>query len=184
MRTIGAIVLGGLLAVSVALAAPAPVHILVPGRGEVALLVPSGWGQSRDSGAPGGAPTLSLAPQSGPTFSVMVTVFPAGVHEGAIDPTPIRAFVGEAAKEAQSQAVEKKLLVLELKGSGGRGFYFTATDRAPAPGEWKYLTQGAIGIGSAMLVFTILTNDGQEAVSAAALDMVRRARFQLPATSI
>ncbi len=182
MRTIAAIVLGH-LAVGVALAAPAPVHIVVSGRGEIALLVPSGWAQSRDSGAPGGVPTLSLAPQSGPTFSVMVTVFPAGEHEGAMDPTPIRAFVGEAAKEAQSQAVEKKLLVRELPDSGGRGFYITATDRAPAPGEWKYLTQGAVGIGGAMLVFTILTNDGQEAVSAAALDMVRRARFQLPATS-
>jgi hypothetical protein len=27
----------------------------------------------------------------------------------------------------------------ELKGTEGRGIYFSATDRAPDPGEYKYL---------------------------------------------
>jgi hypothetical protein len=71
--------------------------------------------------------------------------------------------------------VEGVLPLQEIKGVDGRGFYFTATDRAPKPGEAKYLTQGIIRVGEISLAFTVLTNDGQEAVVRAALEMLRTA---------
>jgi hypothetical protein len=33
-----------------------------------------------------------------------------------------------------------------LKGDQARGYYFRATDRAPGPGEYKYLYQGKSGL--------------------------------------
>jgi hypothetical protein len=71
--------------------------------------------------------------------------------------------------------VEKSLPLKALTGPSGSGYYFVATDRAPALGEWKYLTQGIIRVDDIVLAFTILTNDGQEATVTAALGMLRHA---------
>jgi hypothetical protein len=81
----------------------------------------------------------------------------------------------ELAHEATSQSVERVLPIQEIKGVDGRGFYFAATDRAPKPGEYKYLTQGMIRVGEIALAFTILTNDGEESVVQAALKILRTA---------
>jgi hypothetical protein len=62
---------------------------------------------------------------------------------------------------------------------------------SPVPGEcmdstngparrrilWKYLTQGMINIDGAPFAFTILTNDGQEAIAKAALELIRNASY-------
>ncbi len=45
-------------------------------------------------------------------------------------------------------------------GANGVGFYFTATDRDPAAGEFKFMTQGALQVGTLTLWFTILTERG------------------------
>lgn len=87
----------------------------------------------------------------------------------------IHSIVTSAAKDAESQSVERSLAVQNLVGASGRGYYFRATDRAPKLGEWKYLTQGIIRTGAIALAFTILTNDGQAPVEKAALEMIRLA---------
>ncbi|HKZ69691.1 MAG TPA: hypothetical protein VJ020_06410, partial [Anaerolineales bacterium] len=78
----------------------------------------------------------------------------------------------------QSQVVEKKIERRELKGPAARGYYFSATDRAPKPGEHKYLTQGIVLMDDLIVAFTIFTNDGQERVVAAALEAIRSAVHQ------
>jgi hypothetical protein len=55
------------------------------------------------------------------------------------------------------------------------GFYFAATDRAPKPDEYKFLTQGVVRVGELSVTFTILTNDGQDAVVKQALDALKGA---------
>ncbi|HEY7676568.1 MAG TPA: hypothetical protein VIG69_05830, partial [Candidatus Methylomirabilis sp.] len=66
--------------------------------------------------------------------------------------------------------------VRELQGVAARGYYFSATDRAPKPGEYKFMTQGMLRVGSLLVTFTILTNDGQGNIVADALAMLRSAR--------
>jgi hypothetical protein len=60
----------------------------------------------------------------------------------------------------------------ELIGADVRGFYFLATDRAPKPEEWKYLTQRMVNITGSPF---ILTNDGQEAIAKTAFELIRTA---------
>jgi hypothetical protein len=91
------------------------------------------------------------------------------------DDNRLRAIVTSAARNALAKSVEMTIPVHDLTGPSVHGFYIFATDRAPAPGEWKYLTQGMINIDGAPFAFTILTNDGQEAVAKAALEMIRSA---------
>ena len=67
------------------------------------------------------------------------------------------------------------LIVKELSGPACHGYYFSATDKAPKSGEYAYMTQGIARTGDILIAFTVLTNDGQEAVVKAALDMLRGA---------
>jgi hypothetical protein len=157
-------------------AAAASQNFLLPGHGTLLLNVPEGWKASLKQPAGGLPPTIGLGSQSGAPFVVLITaVWGASLAAGVIDDTKIHSTVATAAKSAETQSVEGSLPLQNLAGSSGRGYYFRATDRAPAPGEWKYLTQGMIRTGAIALTFTILTNDGQTATEKAALEVIRLA---------
>jgi DsbC/DsbD-like thiol-disulfide interchange protein len=150
----------------------------LPGHGALQLSLPEGWkGEARQPGG-GLPPTITLAPKAGPPFQVLIT--PIWPMQGSIatDDKSLRKGVEGAAAEAQPQAVEPKLTVKALGGASGHGFYFTATDRAPKPGEFKYLAQGMILVGDITLAFTVLTNDGQSEVVSSALQLLTVARHQ------
>jgi hypothetical protein len=71
--------------------------------------------------------------------------------------------------------VETNIGVIEFAGSSGPGFYFSVTDRAPKPDEYKFMTQGMLKVSDLVMTFTILTNDGQEQIARDALAMLRSA---------
>jgi hypothetical protein len=155
-------------------AAAASQNFVLPGHGTLLLKVPEGWKSSVKQPQGGLPPTIGFGAQTGGPFIVLITaVWGASPGGGAPDDTKLRSTVVSAAKSAEPQSVEGSLPLQSLVGASGRGYYFRATDRAPKPGEWKYLTQGMIRTGEIALTFTILTNDGQAAVEKAAVDMIR-----------
>jgi len=158
------------------LAAAAPQSFVLPSHGTLLLNVPEGWTSSLKQPEGGLPPTISFGPQSGASFVVLVTVVGGGpAGGGAQDDAKIKSMVASAAKSAEAQSVEGSLALQSLVGAAGRGYYFRATDRAPKPGEWKYLAQGMLPTGGVTLAFTILTNDGQAPIEKAALEMIRLA---------
>lgn len=122
-------------------------------------------------------PTITLAPAKGESFQVLITPLWA-VRPGIVVPGPeeIRKMVNKAADEAKSQAIEQVIPLKEITGTSGIGYYFSATDRAPKPGEFKYLTQGILRVGELALIFTVLTNDGGEMALANAMEMLKGAK--------
>jgi hypothetical protein len=168
-----------LLAVCPLLAlAASPNHIALPGGAELWLTIPATWNQKFESPDKNTPPSVWLTARQGPTFNVLITPLTGTPVSAAItDENKLRAIVTSAARSALSQSVEMTIPVHDLTGPEAHGFYFFATDRAPKPGEWKYLTQGMINIDGAPFAFTILTNDGQEAIAKAALDLIRSASY-------
>jgi len=158
-----------------ALAASTPQHFKLPGHGTLILNVPDSW-RSDEKQSEAGPPTIGFGAKRGAPFVVLITAV-WGMTPGAVvpDDAKIRATVAAAAKSAESQSVEGTLLIQDFQGTSGHGYYFKATDKAPPPGEFKYLTQGMIRTGAVALTFTILTNDGQEGVAKAALELIRGA---------
>jgi hypothetical protein len=151
-------------------------HIALPGGDELWLTIPAAWNQKFDSPEKNTPPGVWLTPRQGPSFNVLITPLSGTAAGGAMsDENKLRAIVTSAARNALSQSVEMTIPVQNLTGPHVHGFYIFATDRAPKPGEWKYLTQGMINIDGAPFAFTILTNDGQEAVAKAAMDLIRDA---------
>jgi hypothetical protein len=143
-------------------------------HGELVLELPAAWKHEMED-TQEGLPTLRLTPSSGAPFEILVTPMQSGLDEPSARSAAMREFVESAATDAQAQAVEERLEVRELKAASGTGYYFAATDRAPKPGEYKYMTQGMIPVGELVVGFTILTNDGQASVVEDAMASIKRA---------
>jgi hypothetical protein len=121
---------------------------------------------------PGWPPTIVFAPQEREQFQVQIT--PMWVNRGAIK--GLLEIVVNAAEEAK-QAVEPSLPIMEMRGDSGIGYYFSATDRAPKPNDFTYMTKGIFQIGDLAAFFTILSNDDAEIIASAALQMLKGARY-------
>jgi hypothetical protein len=148
----------------------------IPGHGELALPVPEAWTYEILKPPDDLPPTITFSPASGAPFKVVVTAG-GGAEPGeqALDTGTIRQQVESAAESATFQAIEKSIKVQELAGPALSGFYFSATDKAPKAGEYRCVTQGIARVGEIVLAFTILSNDGQEAIVRTALEMLRGA---------
>lgn len=151
----------------------ADVRIPIPGGETLVLPMPAGWKHAMQRGP---MPTVSLS-ADGAVFQVLVSalVRPDG-SMAAADVQSLRRQVDSGVQNALPQAVEKSLPLQELRGGQVQGSYFSATDRAPKPGEFKYMTQGAMSVAGLPVAFTILSNGAPEVSVEPALRMLQSAR--------
>jgi hypothetical protein len=153
----------------------------LPAHGSLQLNVPGAWADEVRQPPGGIPPTIVFRARSGQPFEVLVSpIWRARPDVPEATKETIRASVQSAADEAKADAVEQTIPILELAGAKGPGYYFSATDKAPKPGEYKYLTQGMVKLSDLTLTFTILTNDGQQQVVKDALEMVKSAAHLRP----
>jgi hypothetical protein len=146
----------------------------LPGHGIFQMKVPASWKDEVKQPANDLPPTITLRPASGDQFQVIITPFWKTSEDApALNDYSARRMVQRAADAAQPNAVEKNLKIIEVQGSSGHGYYFSATDKAPEPGSYKFLTQGILRVGELAVAFTILTKDGQKEVDSAALTMLQ-----------
>ena len=173
-----------LLAAHAAASASSPHVFELPGHGALALLMPEGWAAKVRQPPNRLPPTIIMRPLADAAGELIVTVvWPVGSAVRIPDEVQLHSEVGEAAKHAALQSVERILPIREITGADGRGFYFAATDRAPKPGEYKYLKQGILRVGAIALAFTVLTNEGEDAVVRSALEVLRTAAHR-PSTAV
>ena len=154
----------------------------LPDNSKLELSIPAGWKDEvkttqGSKASQGSAPsTVALTPSEGAPFEVHVTPV-ARQQQGASADTAIkmRHSVQQGADKVKPTAMEQYLPVEQLSGAPGPGYYFSATDREPKPGEFKHLTQGMLLVGDVVVAFSILTNDAQEKVRDQALAMLKSA---------
>ena len=149
----------------------------LPNLDTLELTLPAGWVEAvEEVPASEQALTIEFAPVEGPDFRTFVTPQWSETGELAVmDADALRGDVQQAADRIRTQAVEKNIEIRRLQGQSGVGFYFSATDRVQAPGEYRFMTQGALQAGDLVLWFTILTNEGQETVVNEGLAMLQSA---------
>ena len=113
----------------------------------------------------------------GRPFSVLITVLwdPEG-RVGYNSDQQIHLHVESALARVRPSALETRIPIHRLAGRNLVGEYFRATDRAPKPGEFRYLTQGCAALDDLMLTFTVLSNDERGIVAREALAMLQGAR--------
>ena len=91
----------------------------------------------------------------------------AGVDEA------MRSMVDGQAKDLLPQAVEKELPVEAFKNGDTHGYQVCATDRAPKPGEYKYICQGMAATGNWVVGYTVLYNDPGKAQAKKAVKVLQ-----------
>jgi len=152
----------------------------LPGHGTLVMQVPPAWEQEVRKHPGDFPPTIVLTGFESSAFVVMVT--PRWAQSGSeadfLAPEGIRAIVEKAAHAAEPQALEDRINIVTMGGGKGPGYYFQATDRAPKPGEFKYMTQGAARVDQLVCTFTILTDDAKSVVPTKVLNMLSEAMQQ------
>jgi len=148
----------------------------IPQHGVFKLQVPKAW-KDRVSQPPGSpAPTIALSSGGQEAFEVLLSpiwrTWPAAPQAASAE---IKRQVELSADRMKPNAVEKEVAIQEIKGASGVGYYFSLTDRAPKPGEFKYLLQGMIRVGELQVVFTVLTQDGGDSIRRQSIALVQSA---------
>jgi len=150
----------------------------VPQQGVFQLQVPKSW-KDRVSQPPGSTtPTIVLTGGGGEAFEVSLTpLWRTRPGTPLADPAEIKRKVESAADQAKQQSVERELVIQEVKGDSSVGYYFSATDRAPKPGEFKHMLQGMIRAGELLVLFTVLTQDGGDSIRRASIAVLESATY-------
>lgn len=143
----------------------------IPGKGLFKLDLPPSWKELGRTTSKDLPPTLHLVRSIKARGELEVTVFwdPKGPSK-VIPEELIRRLAQKAQAPILESAVEKELPLIPIKGSGGTGFYFSATDRqytvpatGPVAGEFPIITHGELGLGAFILSFTIYSDQKNDA---------------------
>lgn len=149
----------------------------IPGHGVLKLNVPESWVDEVNQPPNDLPPTIVISPSSGGAFKILITAMWSPKKEDNFNKPPeVKHLMEQRGKELLPTAEETELHLQGLRGPLCWGYYFSLTDKAPKPGEFKYLTQGALGLGDLLLSFTILTNEKESEVIREAKIMLRSAR--------
>ncbi len=153
----------------------------LPGHGTLVLHLPMGWDDKIRYHAGGVPPAIVLTGFEGSPFVILIT--PRWAGSGADtdfrSAKSIHTLVERAAHASEPESVAGRLSVVTLGGGNGPGYYFTAADRNPKAGDFKYKTQGAVRVGELVCTFTILTNDAKSTARIKALSMLGGAMQRL-----
>ena len=149
----------------------------IPEHGTLELNVPTSWKVEVHKPQEKMSPTLIFKPASGDDFQVLVTVLWSNKGEPDFNSqSKVRTFIEKDGQKLLPNAVETKILLQEIKGVNNIGYYFSITDKAPNPGEYRYMSRGAIGVGNLLLNVTILHRVKESESVKDALSMLREAR--------
>ena len=148
----------------------------LPQHGKLILDVPTTWRQ--DIRQPPGdlPPTLTLSPEQGDEFQVMITPLWSPTNDATFnEPEAVKRLIEADLRNMLPGAVEKQVSVQEFKGIDGTGYYFLVTDKAPKPGEYPYAIRAGIGVGDLLLGVTILCRSKDTTGIAATIKALEKA---------
>ncbi len=88
----------------------------------------------------------------------------------------IREIVKKSGEELLQISRESTLEIEELGNADNHGYYFKLSDANERPGEYAYLTQGALNTGNIVIIFSLFTHTRDAREIGEALQMLKNAR--------
>jgi hypothetical protein len=147
------------------------------GHGYFQLDVPAGWKDRVAQPSRPAPPTIEfIQDQQGRSFiATIVPAWQSETNESPLDKEALRRVVEHAARGMLQHSTESEPDINEIGGATGSGYCFSVTDKASEPGDYRFMTRGALRVGELTVLFTILANPGQEQVVRDALAMLQGA---------
>jgi hypothetical protein len=149
----------------------------IPEHGALELNVPTSWKGEVHKPQENMPPTIIFKPAVGKDFEVLITVlWDTAGEQDFNNPAKVRTLVENDGQKILPKSVENRLVVQQIRGINNIGYFFSLTDKAPNPGEFRYITRGGIAVGNLLLNVTILhrVKDSQSVKDA--LSMLRKAK--------
>jgi hypothetical protein len=149
----------------------------IPDHGILELNVPPSWKDNIHKPQKDLFPTIIFIPAKGNDFQVLITVIWSKTGEQDFNsPVKIRTLVEQDGQNILPKAAETNLVVQQMRGVNSIGYFFSLTDKAPNPGEFRYMTRGGMAVGNLLLNATILysVKDSESVIDA--LSMLREAK--------
>ena len=120
----------------------------IPGHGTLELKVPASWKVKVHKPQEALPPTIIFSPAKGNDFEATISVMWSKTGEpGFNNQDRVRILVEKDGQKLLPNTVETKIALQEIKGVTNTGYYFSVTDKAPDPGEYRYMARGGIGVG-------------------------------------
>jgi hypothetical protein len=149
----------------------------IPEHGTLELNVPTPWKAEVHKTRENMPPTLIFSPAKGNDFQVTISVLWGKTGDQDLNSREkARTFVEKDGQKLLPKTAEGKIVLQEIKGVSHSGYYYSVTDKAPDPGEYRYMTRGAIGVGSLFLNFTTLHRVKDSQAVRDALSILREAK--------
>jgi len=149
----------------------------IPEHGTLELNVPAPWKGEVHKPRENMPPTIMFNPAQGNDFQVMIIVLWGKTGDQDFNSQEkVRTFVEKDGQKLLPNTTETKIVLTEIKGVNHNGYYFSVTDKTPNPGEYRYMTRGAIGVGNLFLNFTILHRVRDSQAVRDALSILREAK--------
>jgi len=149
----------------------------IPDHGVLELKVPTSWKGEVHKPQENMPLTIIFKPALGNDFEVLITVLWGTAGEQDFNsPAKVRTLVENDGQKFLPKSVENRLVVQQIRGINNIGYLFFLTDKAPNPGEFRYITRGGIAVGNLLLNVTILYRVKDSQSVKEALSMLRKAR--------
>jgi hypothetical protein len=149
----------------------------IPDHGVLELNVPTSWKGEVHKPQENMPPTIIFKPAVGKDFEVLITVlWDTAGEQDFNNPAKVRTLVENDGQKILPKSVENRLVVQQIRGINNIGYFFSLTDKAPNPGEFRYITRGGIAVGNLLLNVTILYRVKDSPLVKDALSMLREAR--------
>ncbi|HYM61227.1 MAG TPA: hypothetical protein VEZ11_10070 [Thermoanaerobaculia bacterium] len=147
----------------------------VPDHGTVRFSIPESW-TAEISARPGLPPTVTFKIPDQRDAQLLITILWSPQDDPEFTkPESIKAAIQQASAMIQETAVQSSLAINELRSKSAVGYWFWATDKKPAPGEFEHMANGALPLGDVVMDFTILTHAAPPESLAVALGVVKNA---------
>ena len=146
--------------------------------GDVAVSLDWSPNWQLESAAPKGMPG-SIEFHAPDRMQMLTTLTPIGGTPGLTADEAMKALVSKSSRQFEEQAVEKEIKLQRISNGEAHGYYVCLTDKAPKPGEYKFLCQGMVSLRDLPINFILLYNDGGKADAARVLSALKT--IQIPA---
>lgn len=150
----------------------------IPDHGNLVMYVPDDWNATFYQPEDEAFPIIVFYPLFGPQiFQLTVAVFwEQSPLQDLTAPQNLRRFVESVGQEVLPRADQDELMLDEIAGHSGTGYLFDLTNSEASEDEYPYLTQGALGVGNVMVVFSLFTRDQDNDFRQLSLRMLKDAR--------
>ena len=131
--------------------------VLALGDVSVAIAWSPNW--QLETAAPKGMPgTVEFRAADRMQMVTMLT--PIGGTPGLTADDAMKDLVTKSSRQFEGQAVEKEIRIQRISNGDAHGYFVCLTDKAPKPGEYKFLCQGLVSLRDLPINFILLYNDG------------------------